>query len=269
VTGSRPVPRVVVTESEGPGATLASRLREAGVDVWMLPVVVHGPAPDPGPLDAALARMPAYDWVAFTSARAVEPVSRHHVWAGWPWTTAARPRIAAVGPVTASALRSRGLGVALCPDEPGARALANAMVAAEGGSISGRLVLWPRSDIARPELADTLQAAGACVVAPVVYCTRPNLPVNLAEVLAEIEAGHVDCVAFLSPSAAVNLAALAPGGTLALLARSTLVASVGPATSSALASLGAPAVLESPARTAGDLAAALLSYLGLSERSRS
>jgi len=47
------------------------------------------------------------------------------------------------------------------------------------------------------------------------------------------------------------------------------VASVGPTTSAALAELGAPAALEAGARTAGDLAAALLSYFELSERSPS
>jgi len=264
VTGDRPAPCIVVTESDGPGATLAARLRDAGADVWMFPTVAHRPAPDPAPLDAALARLPEYDWVAFTSARAVDPVCGHRAWSAWPWPTAPRPRIAAVGPMTAAALRNRGLGVALLPNEPGARALADALIAWHGGSMARRAVLWPRSDIARPDLADALQAAGADLVAPVVYCTRPNVPANAADVLRAIEAGKTDCVAFLSPSAAVNLAALMPGGTLALLARSTLVASVGPSTSAALASLGAPAAIEAPARTAGDLAAALLSYLGLS-----
>jgi uroporphyrinogen-III synthase len=264
VTEDRSAPCIVITECEGPGATLAANLREAGAEVWMLPTVAHGPASDPAPIDAALNRLPEYDWVAFTSARAVEPVCGHRAWSAWPWTTAARPRIAAVGPMTAAALRYRGLQAALCPDEPGARALARAMIAWHGGSMSGCTVLWPRSDIARPDLADAIGAAGADLVAPVVYCTRPNVPANAADVLRAIDAGRIDCVAFLSPSAAINLAALLPGGTLALLGRSTLVASVGPSTSAALASLGAPAAIEARARTAGDLAAALLSYFGLS-----
>jgi uroporphyrinogen-III synthase len=266
VTGRSTRPRIVVTESDGPGAALASRLREAGAEVWELPVVTHEPAADPAPLDAALARLPEYAWVAFTSARAVEAVWRHRAWQRWPWTSAARPRIAAVGPVTGAALRSHGLHVAACPDAPGGRTLAAAMVAAEGGSMSGSTVLWPRSDIARPDLADVLRAAGADVVAPVAYCTRPNRPANLADVVTELEARRIDCVTFLSPSGAANLAAVMPGGTLAPLARLTLVASVGPTTSSTLAALGAPAALEAASRTAGDLASALLSYFDLSGR---
>jgi uroporphyrinogen-III synthase len=264
VIGSRRRPCIVITESDGPGATLAARLREAGADVRMFPVVIHEPAADPALLDAALYRLPEYDWVVFTSARAVEAVRRQRVWNQWPWEAAARPRIAAVGPITGAVLRRHGLRVALSPSAPGARPLAEAMVAAEGGSLSGRAILWPRSDIARPELSDLLQEAGARVVAPVAYCTRPNRPANLAEFVTELEAGRIDCVTFFSPSGAANLAAIMPGGTLAPLAGLTLVASVGPTTSSALANLGAPAAVEAVSRTAGDLALALLSYFGLS-----
>ena len=266
MTGRRPRPCIVVTESDGPGSVLASALRDAGIVVRMLPVVAHEPAPDPCALDAALERLRDFAWVAFTSARAVNAVGGRPAWTAWPWHTAARPRLAAVGPVTAAALGRYGLPVPLCPGLPGAHHLANAIIAAEGGAMSGRAVLWPRADIARPDLADALRLAGADLVAPVAYCTRPGRPENAAEVLAELDAGRIDCVTFLSPSAAVNLAALMPGGTLAPLARLTLVASVGPTTSAALASVGAPAGLEAPARTAGDLAAALLSYFGSSER---
>jgi len=254
-----------VTEADGPGRTLAARLREAGAVVRMLPVLSHGPAPDPVPLARALARLPEYAWAAFTSARAVTAVCQDAAWTQWPWDTATRPRIAAVGPVTRAVLLAHGMPVALCPDVPGARPLAQAMIGAEGGSMSGRTVLWPRSNIARPDLEDALRFAGAELVAPVAYCTVPDRPPDLAEFISTLEAGRIDCVTFLSPSGAAGLAALMPGETLSPLARLAVVASVGPATSAALAALGAPPAVEAPSRTAGGLATALLSYFGLSE----
>ncbi|MCX6552139.1 MAG: uroporphyrinogen-III synthase [Acidobacteria bacterium] len=257
---------VVVTEADGPGRTLAALLLEAGVDVRMLPVVEHGPAPDPARLETALARLPEYAWAAFTSARAVDAVCLHAAWGRWPWATATQPRIAAVGPVTRAALLSQGVPVALCPQIPGARALAQAMIAAEGGSLAGRVAFWPRSNVAQPDLGDALRAAGAELVAPVAYCTVSVRPANLADVLTDLEAGRIDCVTFLSPSGAAGLAAVMPDRTLSALAGRTLVASVGPTTSAALAGLGAPAGLEAAARTAGGLAASLLSYFGLNER---
>jgi uroporphyrinogen III methyltransferase/synthase len=249
-----------VTEADGPGRTLAACLTEGGIDVRVVPVVAHGPAPDPAALAAALDTLPGCAWVVFTSARAVEAVGVLDAWCRWPWQTMARPRVAAVGPITRSVLLAHGVPVALCPDAPGARPLAAAIVAAEGGSLAGRTVLWPRSNIARPDLEDVLQAAGAAVVAPVAYCTTSERPANVAEVLADLDAGRIDGVSFLSPSGAAGLASALPGGTLAALRGRTLVASVGPTTSAALTALGAPPGLEAPSRTAGDLAAALLSY---------
>jgi uroporphyrinogen-III synthase len=256
---------VVVTEADGPGRTLAARLLEAGVDVRLLSVVAHSAPPDPAPLAAALARLPEYTWVAFTSARAVNAVRKYSAWRRWPWATATRPFVAAVGPATRAVLLENGVPVDLCPERPGARALAQAMIDAEGGSLSGRTVFWPRSSIARPDLGDALRAAGAELVAPLAYCTVSDRPSNLADILADLEAGQIDCVTFLSPSGAAGLAAVMPNRTLSALAGRTLVASVGPTTSTALASLGAPATVEAASRTAGGLAAALLRYFGLNE----
>ena len=265
MTADRP-PCVVVTESEGPGLRLAGQLRTPGVDVRMLPVVTHGPAPDPAALDAAMSQIGQCSWVAFTSARAVEAVCSRPAWTGIDWSGPKRPRVAAVGPMTAAALAAHGLRADLCPGVPGARAMAEAIVAAEPGPMAGLTVLWPRSDLARPDLGDVLTAAGARVVAPVAYTTVADRPVGFQAFVEDLAAGRIDAVAFLSPSAAGNLAALMPDGTLAALNGATAIASVGPATSEALAALGAPAGVEAAARTAGDLAAALLSYLGLSGR---
>jgi uroporphyrinogen-III synthase len=253
---------VVITEADGPGQTLAARVVEAGVDVRMLPVVAHGPATNPALLAAALTQLPEYHWAAFTSVRAVDAVCACAAWSEWPWGSAKRPRVAAVGPVTRAALAAHVVPVALCPEIPGARALAQAMIDAEGGSLAGRTVFWPKSNLARPDLGDALRAAGAGVVEPVSYCTTAVRPPNLADVLRDLEAGLIDCVAFFSPSGAANLAAVMPDGTLSALADRTLVASVGPTTSAALAGLGAPATVEAESRTAGGLAAALLSYFG-------
>lgn len=266
MTGAASRRCVVVTEADGPGKTLAARLSEAGVDVRVMPVVAHGPPADPAPLALALTRLADYAWAAFTSARAAEAVCQHAGWHQWPWATAPRPRVAAVGPVTRAALTARGVPVTLCPDVPGARALAQAIIATEGGLLSGRVVFWPRSNLARPDLGDALRAAGADLVQPVAYCTRPVCPPNLASVLEDIAAGRIDCVTFLSPSGAESLAAVMPGRTLRALTGRTLVASVGPTTSTAVAGLGAPVALEAATRTAGGLASALLSYFGLTGR---
>lgn len=253
-----PARLVVVTETDGPGRRLASTLEAAGLRVWPMPVVTHEAASDPEPLVTQLACLAAFDWVAFTSARAVDAVCDYPDWVRWPWRTAPRPRVGAVGPLTKARLTGHGVPVDVCPAQAGAVDLALALIEAEGPTIAGRLVLWPRSDIARPDLRDRLVAAQARVVDPVAYCTRAIRPARLSDFLIHLHAGRVDAVTFLSPSGAESLAAVMEDGTLSVLAGRTIVASVGPTTSAALTRLGAAPAVEARDRTVHSLAEALL-----------
>lgn len=254
---------VVLTECEGPGARLAARLEAAGVRVWRVPVVAHAPVADAGPLEAAIGRLADYSWAVFTSVRAVDAVCGRDAWKRWPWADGGRPSLAAVGPMTAAALRTRGLVARLTPTSPGAAGMARALVEAEGGRLVGHVIFWPRSDIARDELRETLMAAGAAVVDPVAYRTLAVRPDAADDCARALHAGEVDAVTFLSPSSAVNFAAALGLPTLDRLAGRTIVASVGSTTSSALAELGAPADVEASDRTAAGLADALLAHFRL------
>ncbi len=251
---------VITTQDDGAGASLAAHLAAAGVEVWSVPVVVSEALDDLSAVDAALARLLEIDWVAFTSVRAATIVGARPAWLDWAWRAATRPRIGVVGPATRDAVTAGGAPVALCPETPGAAGLAKAIVAAEGGSLEGRTVLWPRSAIARPDLRDGLLAAHAHVLDPVAYTTRAVVPGNIAEAAAAIEAGRVDVVTFLAPSSAEAFAAALGASSLSLLRHRTAVASVGPTTTEALVRLGAPPTVEAPERTSGSLAAVLLSW---------
>lgn len=247
-----------MTDTDGPGRRLASMLEAAGLRVWPMPVVAHEAAPDSEPLVTQLAHLADFDWVVFTSVRAVTAVCDHAEWTNWPWESSRRPRVGAVGPLTRACLMEHAVPVAVCPAHAGAVGLALALIKAEGCTIAGRMVLWPRSDIARPDLRDRLVAAQARVVDPVAYCTRAVRPAGLPEFLSHLHAGLVDAVTFLSPSGADNLAAVMEDGTLSVLAGRTIVASVGPTTSAALTRLGAAPAVEARDRTVHGLAEALL-----------
>ena len=81
------------------------------------------------------------------------------------------------------------------------------------------------------------------------------------ELLQRLEAGEIDGVAFMSPSSARGLAAVLGSEDLSMLAGRVAVASIGPTTSAALIALGAPADVESSARSADALADALIRWL--------
>jgi uroporphyrinogen III methyltransferase/synthase len=251
---------VIVTQDDGAGSRLSALLTSAGVRAWSVPVIVSEAVPDQRPIDRALAQLADVDWVAFTSARAAGVVCTRPAWRRWPWRTAAHPRVAAVGPVTREAVAESGAPVALCPANAGADELARAIIDAEGGTLAGKTVLWPRSAIARLTLRDMLVAADARVIDPIAYTTTAVLPADLPEVVREIQAGRVGAVTFLSPSSAEAFAAALGDRSLSRLSGRTVVASVGPTTTAALVRLGAPPTVEAADRTSGGLAAVLLSW---------
>ena len=255
---ARPV--VVVTRRGTPADPLALFLEDGEAEVLWLPTTTVLPPLDEAALDEALGRLSEMDWLVFTSRHAVEAVFARRPRAALR-SDGGRLRVAAVGDRTAELLAVRGAPADVVSPVPGAAGLVATLLSAEGGSLAGRHVLWPRSDIARRELADGLAAAGATVLETVAYRTVATSPGDVESFRAALHAGGIDAVCFLSPSAAEGLAAALGSADLATLRGRCLVASLGPTTSEALARLGAPPDVEAAQVSARSLAAALLARL--------
>jgi uroporphyrinogen-III synthase len=93
--------RVIVTRPAGQARPLMRALQEQGFEVVLCPLIEIEPIED-GPIDVR-----GYDWVIVTSANGAEQLARRHV--------GALPRLAAIGDVTAGALRAHGLDVSFVP----------------------------------------------------------------------------------------------------------------------------------------------------------
>lgn len=93
--------RIVVTRPEARAGELVRRLESLGHEVVLCPLIETVPLGDE-PIDLA-----GYDWVVVTS-RTGAALLAERARGGWP-------RIAAIGPGTAEALRERGLEPALIP----------------------------------------------------------------------------------------------------------------------------------------------------------
>jgi uroporphyrinogen III methyltransferase/synthase len=91
--------KVILTRTREGSARLAERLGAAGFEVAECPLVAIEP------IDGPPIRPQGYDWVVLTSARAVELLFRR--------LAGPLPRVAAIGPGTAEALRGRGAEPAL------------------------------------------------------------------------------------------------------------------------------------------------------------
>lgn len=253
---------VVVTRAgEGPDA-LCERLQELGAAVRLLPAIALAPPADPGPLAAALRGLSRFEWVAFTSAAAVDRVLDALAAAGLPDGELAARRLAAVGPATADRLGSRLRPPDLLPAEATGAALAAALAP----SVAGRRVLVPRPAEGRRELVEGLAAAGAEVTAVEAYRTVPVPAARLAPLAAWIRAGEVDAVAFASPSA-VRAVATALGPAAPILA-GVLLGAIGPTTAEALREAKLPVGVVAEPHTGGALAEAIAERLGPSRGAR-
>jgi uroporphyrinogen III methyltransferase/synthase len=228
--------RIVVTRAADQAAEIATLLEAQGAVAVRAPMIRIAPPDDAGPLDAACRRLPRFDWVVFSSVNAVEAlVGRVRHLAG-SLRSLEGPGICAVGSATAERLTKHGLKVAVVPAEYRAEALAEAL--ASTGSLLGRSVLIPRSDIGRAVVARGLTAAGADVSDVVAYRTVAVDPTRDGgpDVGWLLRDGAVDAVTFTSTSAVDNLVRVLGGSSIAadLLGR-VAVACIGPVTADAAA----------------------------------
>lgn len=228
---------VATTRSGGPDGRLAEALRREGADVRSWPTLSFSGPEDDGPLERALDGLGAYDWLAFTSPRAVASVAARRRWTG------GAARVAAVGERTAALLREAGWPVHVVGPGEGAAGLARAM--AGTGGVEGRSVLFFAGSMARPVLEGELEAAGARVHRVETYRTEVTPPPTPA-VRADLAAG-VDAVLFASPSAVAGLDE-ALHGRLSTELRGVRAVAIGPTTADALAACGLsdPAVARTP-----------------------
>lgn len=218
---------VATTRAHDPDDALVTRLVAEGARVLRWPTITTDEPRDPRPLVEAARSLATYDWIAFTSPRAVAVLAAHAV------PPAGRPKVAAVGGATAAALSERGWPADVVAHGGGARALADAMNAS--ATMKGARVLFPASSLARPTLEEALDTEGAHVDRVEAYHTHP-VPPDGARVRADLALG-VDVVTFASPSA-VRALATALDDDLPTALEGTGVAAIGKTTAAALDDLG-------------------------------
>ena len=250
--------RVLVTRAAEQASELSERLAALGALPVEIPTIRTAALEDNSELDAALANLSQFDWIAFTSANAVRFVFDRLSAAGADARALHPVKIAAIGGATASALAARGVSADFIPDRAGSEGVADGM--ARRG-VSGARVLLPRSDLADDHLPDRLRKAGADVSEVVAY--RTEMPESSRPALAAALEAGVDAVALASASAAVNLVALLDGDVRRL--DGAAIACIGRASAAAASELGLNVDIVAQAPTAQALAHDLAARLAPSE----
>jgi uroporphyrinogen-III synthase len=184
----------------------------------------------------------AFDWTIFTSANAVRSVMRHSRLLGASLDSMTRPsKLAAVGPITATALVDAGLDPDYVAKVHTALSLADELSC----ELTGKRVFLPRSERANPDLPEALKGMKAEVTEVVAYRPIPE-KLQSAGWYNQVLLNESDAVLFHSPSAVHILTELL-GGTEAFAALQTKFVSlaIGPATAAALRGQGITNVVTS------------------------
>lgn len=234
--------RVVVTRARKQSSILTGKLSSLGAEVVELPVIEFAPMEFEPP------EWKAYDWAVFTSANAVEALFSR-------LTPEQGPRLVAIGPATADALRAVGLDPDIVPAAHVAEGVVDAL---KDTPLAGKRVLLPRAAVARDVIPAELSARGASVDVLVVY--RTVVPADLAGRAADVfgRARKPDWVTVTSSSTVKNLLAAVGAEML----EGVKLASIGPVTSETARRHGLCVTLEAPAATVEALAEAMAGWSG-------
>ncbi|MGA2421273.1 MAG: uroporphyrinogen-III synthase [Candidatus Acidiferrum sp.] len=191
----------MITRALAQSEALADALRTRGASPIVLPLIRIVPIEDYTELDAALERLRTGDWIFLTSQNAVSPVvQRGRQLRSDFFTVTAGFRIAAVGSATQRAAVDAGLTVHYVATSHDGVSLANEL----GEQLPGRRVLLPRSNIAGPELPESIKRRGAEVMDVATYHTELCREHD-NELKVLVERREVDAIVCFSPSAVMSL----------------------------------------------------------------
>ncbi|HET7475517.1 MAG TPA: uroporphyrinogen-III synthase [Dermatophilaceae bacterium] len=219
--------RVLVPRTKDQAGTMVSRLQTYGATGEVVPTISVEPPRTPQQMDRAIKGLVTgrYEWIGFTSVNAVRAIREKFAEFGLDARAFAGLRIAAVGGVTAQALRDWGLEPDLVPaGEQSAHGLLEEWPPYDDLLDPINRVFLPRADIATDTLVAGLQAIGWEVDDVTAYRTVRAAP-PAAGVREAIKTGRYDAVMFTSSSTVRNLVGIAGKPH-----PSTIVACIGPVT---------------------------------------
>jgi uroporphyrinogen-III synthase len=249
--------RVLVTRASHQAFALSEPLRQLGAYVIEVPTIEIHSAGSLAPLDNALIKIDHYDTLILTSVNGVEVLFERYHRLGLPIEDMQHLLVVAIGPATAAAIQSEGLGVSLVPEKYVAESVIEAL---HGKLFKESRVLLVRAKVARDVLPEELRKAGARVDVIEAYETR--VPEGAAERLKGIFATpetKPGIVTFTSSSTATNFLQL-----LGEQAREALegvcIASIGPVTSATLEQAGFKATVEAREYTMAGLVEAIVEF---------
>jgi len=248
---------ILVPRTKDQAGSMTERLASYGATSDVVPTISVEPPRTPQQMERAIKGLVTgrYEWIGFTSVNAVRAVREKFEEFGLDARAFAGLRIAAVGGVTAEALREWGLEPDLVPSgEQSARGLLEEWPPFDEVLDPINRVFLPRADIATETLVAGLQEMGWEVDDVTAYRTVRAAP-PAASIREAIKTGKFDAVVFTSSSTVRNLVGIAGKPHPA-----TVVACIGPATAKIAEEHGLRVDVLAPEASAASLVDALAEY---------
>jgi uroporphyrinogen III methyltransferase/synthase len=245
---------VVITRAQEQAQDFARLLEEEGAEVLNFPTIQIIPPRSWEPVDKAIADLPRYDWILFTSVNGVKSFFERLRARGGDVRDLHGIRLGAIGPKTSGRLTQLSLKVDAFPDEYRAEALASVI-----GAVKGLRVLLARAEEARDVLPKTLEQKGARVTIVPVYRTIKlrRVPGDVKRRLLE---GDADVVTFTSSSTVHGFMQHFNARERRRIFDSAKAAAIGPITASTLREYGFRAAIRAPRYTIEALSKAIVKY---------
>jgi len=250
--------RIVVTRAREQASDLVKQLSDLGAECLQYPTIKVVPTADTGPLDDAISRLSAYDWIVFTSVNGVKFFFERLFELDLDVRALHHLQTAAIGPVTSQKLRAFGLNTDILPQDYRAEAVADAF---RKQDLKGKKVLLPRAAEARPVLPVELGKMGAEVDEVTTYLTE-NVADNADRLIQELSDNRIDLITFTSSSTVRNFKALLPPEHFQDLLEGVTIASIGPITTDTARQLGFEVHITAPTYTIAGLCDAIMKHFG-------
>ena len=244
--------RILVTRARHQADALSRFLIERGARPIELPAISIQKMAG-RELDDAIADLPGYHWLIFTSGNGVEAFFERLRALGLDGRALSGLKIGAIGPATAQALRARGIIPDYIPEVYSSEGL---IAGLSRWDIAGKRLLLPRADIADKRLADGLAGLGAEVHEVAAYRTLPQ-PEAISQAKGVLLSGQIDVITFTSSSAVTNLVAVFGKELPPIKAK---IACIGPKTAETVAKAGLKVDIVAREYTIPALVAAIEDY---------
>jgi len=239
---------VLITRPAHQAGSLGAMFQSHGAAVRLQPAIEIQPPDDWRAVDQAIASMPSYDWVVFSSANGVQSLLDRVISVGRDLRILGGVQLAGIGPGTTARLHDYHLHVDRQPDRFQAEDLAASLVA----EAPGKRFLLIRASRGREVLAEQLRQAGGEVAQVVVY-NSIDVQQHDADIGADLAAGRIDWITVTSSAIARSLHRLF-GDAL----NNARLVSISPLTTATLAELGCPPSAEAEAATMPSLVDAVV-----------